>query len=274
MSERPDSAYRHAHFVTSELTHHYGPNVHILSDPLALTQLARLCQPVTEQPLFNQLISSLYLHLLRTVINAELPRRTERVATRMAASTPRAVLETEYVDRTTRLVVVDIARAGILPSQVCFDFCNTILEPSGVRCDHLVMSRTTNEAQQVSGALISGGKIGGPIGDRVVILPDPMGATGTSLVTAISHYKQQHPEAARKWITMNLIVTPEFIRAMHKAHPEVIIYALRLDRGMSPPDVLASVPGQFPDEESGLNDHDYIVPGGGGFGELMNNAFV
>jgi uracil phosphoribosyltransferase len=136
------------------------------------------------------------------------------------------------------------------------------------------MSRTTNEAQQVSGALISGGKIGGPIGDRVVILPDPMGATGTSLVTAISHYKQQHPEAARKWITMNLIVTPEFIRAMHKAHPEVIIYALRLDRGMSPPDVLASVPGQFPDEESGLNDHDYIVPGGGGFGELMNNAFV
>lgn len=274
MSERADSAYRSAHFITSEMPHHYGPNVHILGDPLALTQLARLCQPATEQPLFNQLIGSLYLHLMRTVLNAEMPRRTERIATRMSASTPRAVLETEFIDRTTRLVVVDIARAGILPSQVCFDFCNTILDPSGVRCDHLIMSRTTNEAQQVSGALIAGGKIGGPIEDRIVLLPDPMGATGTSLVTAISHYKQHNPGAARKWITMNLIITPQFVQAMHAAHPEVIIYALRLDRGMSAPDVLSSALGVHPERESGLNDHDYIVPGGGGFGELMNNAFV
>jgi uracil phosphoribosyltransferase len=38
--------------------------------------------------------------------------------------------------------------------------------------------------------------------------------------------------------------------------------------------VLRRVPGERWDDESGLNDHQYIVPGGGGFGELMNNAYV
>ena len=28
------------------------------------------------------------------------------------------------------------------------------------------------------------------------------------------------------------------------------------------------------DAERGLDDRQYIVPGGGGFGELMNNAYV
>jgi len=49
---------------------------------------------------------------------------------------------------------------------------------------------------------------------------------------------------------------------------------MRLDRGLSPPDVLAAVPGERWDDERGLNEHQYIVPGGGGLGEVMNNAFV
>ena len=61
---------------------------------------------------------------------------------------------------------------------------------------------------------------------------------------------------------------------MAKNHPEVTVYAIRLDRGLSNDKVLNSVPGTFWDEEKGLNDNDYIVPGGGGFGEIMNNAFV
>ena len=39
-------------------------------------------------------------------------------------------------------------------------------------------------------------------------------------------------------------------------------------------EVLACVPGERWDDEVGLNAHQYIVPGGGGFGELMNNALV
>ena len=38
--------------------------------------------------------------------------------------------------------------------------------------------------------------------------------------------------------------------------------------------VLDHVPGEKWAEESGLTDKQYIVPGGGGLGELMNNAYV
>ena len=50
--------------------------------------------------------------------------------------------------------------------------------------------------------------------------------------------------------------------------------ALRLDRGLSAPEVLQTAPGERWDEERGLDDKQYIVPGGGGFGEIMNNAYV
>jgi uracil phosphoribosyltransferase len=43
---------------------------------------------------------------------------------------------------------------------------------------------------------------------------------------------------------------------------------------MSPPDVLAEIPGARWDEESGLDDDDYIVPGAGGVGEIINNSWA
>ena len=63
-------------------------------------------------------------------------------------------------------------------------------------------------------------------------------------------------------------------RHVRAHHPEVVVYALRLDRGLSPPAVLRTVPGERWDEERGLTDHHYIVPGAGGLGEIMNNSFV
>ena len=71
-----------------------------------------------------------------------------------------------------------------------------------------------------------------------------------------------------------MIVTPNFLKKMSSEHPDVICYGIRLDRGMSPDHVLRSVPGEHWDEENGLNDSDYIVPGGGGFGEILNNSWV
>ena len=73
---------------------------------------------------------------------------------------------------------------------------------------------------------------------------------------------------------MHLIVTPEYIRRVHEAHPDLVIYALRLDRGLSDPAVLRAVPGERWDEERGLNEKHYIVPGAGGVGEILNNAWV
>ncbi len=37
---------------------------------------------------------------------------------------------------------------------------------------------------------------------------------------------------------------------------------------------LAAAPGEFADEERGLNDVQYIVPGAGGMGELLTNSWV
>ena len=46
------------------------------------------------------------------------------------------------------------------------------------------------------------------------------------------------------------------------------------DRGLSPEDVLATTPGECWGDERGLNERQYIVPGAGGLGEVINNSFV
>jgi len=179
----------------------------------------------------------------------------------------------EVIDPETRAVTVNIARAGTLPSQVVFDFLNTTMNPTKVRQDHITMARATNSEGQVTGSDISGQKIGGDVEDAIVIIPDPMGATGGSLAAAVDIYKNNFG-TARRYIMANLIITPEYLQRMRDRHPDVVVYAVRLDRGASPADVLQSIPGERWSEESGLTDKQYIVPGGGGFGEIMNNAYV
>jgi uracil phosphoribosyltransferase len=73
---------------------------------------------------------------------------------------------------------------------------------------------------------------------------------------------------------MPMIATPEYLRAVLAATPDLVVYTARVDRGLSPPDVLATVPGTHWDRERGLNAHGYIVPGAGGMGEVLNNAWV
>ena len=55
--------------------------------------------------------------------------------------------------------------------------------------------------------------------------------------------------------------------------PDLIVYAFRVDRGASSAKAKAAIPGEFLDEESGLTDIQYIVPGLGGLGELINNSY-
>lgn len=258
----------------SELEHRYGDQVHVLADPFLATRLARLCAEDSIQPQVNSIVRELYRDLVRAVIAREFPRLRLELRTRMAEHSEHGVLVVDGIDPATSVVTVDIARAGMLPSQVCFDVLVNLLEPSGVRQDHLVMARTTDAAGRVTGASIFGSKIGGPIEGRFVLFPDPMGATGTSLANAIDRYKEEIGGTPARWVTLNLIITPEFLRNVLQRHPEVRIYALRLDRGLSSPEVLQSVPGSRWDEECGLNEVQYIVPGAGGLGEVINNAFV
>jgi uracil phosphoribosyltransferase len=269
-----DKAYRPENLVGGELVHRYGPNVHILADPYHLSLLATLSAEHTVQPQVNQLVKTLYANMIAQVTAREFPIAEQSTATRMIEHTPHGVFHGSCIERETSVVCVDIARAGMLPAQVCFDTLNHVLEPAGVRQDHLVMNRVTNETGQVTGARIFGEKTGGNVEGRILLFPDPMGATGTSLIKAINFYKDTAGGKPARVITMNLIVTPEFVRNVRKEHPDVTIYSYRLDRGLSEPDVLESVPGTYPDRECGLTDNQYIVPGAGGLGEVINNVFV
>lgn len=269
-----DHVYDQVPFRLTELEHRYGPNVHILADPFMLTQLASLCAKETIQPEINRLVASLYGELSKAVVNHAFPRREVSVPTRMVDHTPAGIFHGQLLAPNTRTVVVNIARAGTLPSQVTYDLLNGILDPRLVRQDHIIMSRLLGAKEEVVGAGIGGAKIGGDIDDAVVLFPDPMGATGGSLSTAIRTYKEKVEGNARKFICVNLIVTPEYLKRITTEHPDVAVYAVRLDRGLSPPEIFSTVPGTVWDKERGLSDRQYIVPGGGGFGEIMNNAYV
>jgi len=269
-----DVAYRDDRVGHVELEHRYGDRVHLIGTPYLLTQLSVLCSPDTGQPGVNDLIENCYRHLLVRVLDREFPRTTISQPTRMASTNPEGIYRGAVLDPQTRAVTVNIARAGTFPSHLCFHMLNQTLNPEGIRQDHITMDRLTNDSGQVTGAGINGLKIGGDVDNRIVLFPDPMGATGSSLIGAIDYYKNQVEGKPVKIINIHLIITPNYLRAMLDTHPEVVVYAIRLDRGLSDPDVLESTPGTHWDRENGLNDKDYIVPGGGGFGEILNNSYV
>lgn len=268
----PDSQFQSVQYQLSEMEHRYGSNIHLLSDVFLLSHLAKLCAEETTQPLINELVTTLYSSLLKIVVNREFPTQVARVRTRMAQTHPEAVFQGPLIDASIPVVSVNLARAGTLPSHVCYTALNYFMNPKTVRQDHISIGRTTDEQEKVTGSKVSGHKIGGPIDDGIVLFPDPMGATGGTLVEAIDLYKQRGK--ALKYIALHCIVTPEYIKKIQSRHPDLIVYTIRLDRGLSEKDVLDSVPGTFWEREKGLNSKHYIVPGGGGFGEIMNNAYV
>src|SRR5688572_10342595 len=131
-----DALYDQIPFKLSELSHHYGSNVHLVGNPFLLSQLCTLCAKGTGQPQINRLVALLYTDLIKMVINAEYPRKVAAVPTRMVDHTPQGIYQGQVIDPDVRTVVVSLARAGTLPSQVCYDLLNNILNPSLVRQDH------------------------------------------------------------------------------------------------------------------------------------------
>lgn len=267
----PDIQYHRAPYELSEIEHRYGDRVHLLGHPALMTMLARLCSPETRQPQFTHIVRELYRSLALVVANHEFPRTKARVLSRMHRYNPEGVFEGEIVDPGTRVVVVDIARAGMLPTQTCFELFCEIVNPEGVRQDHVFSQRATANGK-VTGADLTGSKIGGGFGGALMVIPDPMAATGSSLSAVLSAFKAMKRGRPEKIVAVHLICTPEYLKRIREDHPDVIVYAVRLDRGLSEARVLKSVPGQYWARERGLNDHQYIVPGGGGFGELLSNA--
>ena len=272
MPQVQDVQYKHVSYRLSEIEHFYGPGIHILSDPFLLSHLAQLCAQETSQPVINELITTLYSSLLKTVVNHEFSTIQSIVPTRMFLTHPEAVYQGPLIDRSVPVVTVNLARAGTLPSHICYTALNYFMDPRKVRQDHISIGRTTDLEDRVTGSLVTGHKIGGDVDHAMVLFPDPMGATGSTLIEAVDLYKKRGKAA--KFIALHCIVTPEYLKNVRAKHPDLVIYAIRLDRGLSSPEVLRTPPGEKWDEEKGLNSKHYIVPGGGGFGEVLNNAYV
>jgi uracil phosphoribosyltransferase len=267
-----DSQFDQIAYRLSEQEHRYGPNVHLLSNPHLHSHLAKLCSIDTFQPVINELVMTIYSSMLQIVVNQEFPQKRVLTVSRMSDQHMEGRFESPIIDPEIPVVCVNLARAGTLPSHVCYNALNYFMNPRTVRQDHISIARQTGEKQQVTGSAVSGHKIGGTVENSIVMIPDPMGATGSTLVETLDLFKQHGK--AKKYISLHCIVTPEYLKKVHEKHPDLIVYAIRLDRGLSSEKVLKSVPGTYWNEEKGLNEHQYIIPGGGGFGEIMNNAYV
>lgn len=268
-----DSQHQKLKFLPNEIEHEYGENVHIVSSPLMLSLLAKLGHPQTFQPQINELTSMLYSYLMDNVIDLFFPRKSVKLDTRMKDYHGEAVYEGEIVDPEIRCVSVDLARAGTYPSHLCYNKLNYLMKPSLVRQDHFYVARLTDELGKVTGINVSGSKIGGDVEDSIILFPDPMGATGGTIVEAYDHYQKVIDGKPRMMIAMHLIITPEYLKKVTKACPHLQIVALRLDRGLSSQKVLDALPGHYWENEKGLNENQYIVPGAGGLGEILNNSY-
>lgn len=264
-----DKTYSGITYNAQNIDHNYGENVHLLNNPHLLHLLSILSQDQCTQPTFTTLVRKSYQLLLDELINLYLVRAQRSITTRMQAP-----LNGELLDLKQKVVSVDLARAGMVPSQEIYEHLNYLLPFENLRQDHFYAARVVNDQGHVIGTDISGSKIGGPVENATVIFPDPMGATGGTIVEAVNHYKNNVEGRAKNFIALHLIVTPEYIQRIKKDVPEVKIIAGRLDRGLSSKKALSSPPGTYPEEERGLNESQYIVPGAGGIGELLNQSFV
>lgn len=250
--------------------HDYGPRVVLLDEVWARTALARMSAPGPADAVFLDLLHRCFQRLVQEAAEL-LPQADARLDTRMTERHP-AVQLAARVLTPAPVVIVDLARAGMLPAHVVQRELMMWIDPLQVRVDHVYMQRLAGDDGRVTGVATAGSKIGGSVAGATLILPDPMGATGTSVEAALAMYRAQYGAPARV-VLLHLIVTPEYLARVTRVAPDAHIFALRLDRGLSPPDVLAARPGARWAEERGLDATDYIVPGAGGVGELINNCY-
>ena len=269
-----DIGHQNLKYLPSFVKHNYPKTVKILSNPYLMSILEKFGRPDIFHPAINSYVSILYNRLIEEVISLYFEKETIISNTRMIEFDERGKIEFQGIKNNLKVICVDLARAGTFPTHKCFDTLNYLLRPEGIRQDHIYINRATNENGEVTGVDVAGSKIGGDKDNSIVLIPDPMGATGGSLSYVVDFYKNKIKGKAIKFVAMHLVITPEYIKRMTNDHPDVEIIAVRLDRGLSSEKILQTLPGTHWDREIGLTDKQYIVPGLGGVGEILNNSFV
>lgn len=204
-------------------------NVVIFDHPLIRHKIAILRDEKTSMKEFRELIEEITTLMTYESLKDGVPTVEKEV------NTP---LETckQQVVKDNSIAIVPILRAGL-------GMVNGIhvLFPSA-RVGHIGMYRdeTTLEPQEYYCKLPDG------IEDKLVLLCDPMLATGGSACDAISLLKKR---GCKNIKFMAIIGAPEGVSKVAEAHPDVDIYVSTLDRC--------------------LNENGYILPGLGDAGDRL-----
>ncbi|MCQ2414000.1 MAG: uracil phosphoribosyltransferase [Clostridia bacterium] len=201
---------------------------HLIDHPLIQHKLTIMRDKNTSTKDFRELLNEISL-LMGYEITRDLPLEDVVVETPVAKATLKKISG-------KKLAIVPILRAGL-------GMVDGLLKlvPSA-RVGHIGLYRDPDTHLPVEYYC----KMPPDIEDRLVVIVDPMLATGGSSSDAIAMVKKR---GARNIVLMCLVSAPEGVAKVQADHPDVDIYSAALDEK--------------------LNEHAYIVPGLGDAGDRI-----
>ena len=206
----------------------FDENVYIFDHPLIKHKTSILRDKNTGTNEFRSIVEELAM-LMGYEALSDLPIRYEEI------ETPIAKCNTPVLDG-RKLAIVPILRAGLgMVSGML------ALVPSA-KVGHIGMYRDEETLQPHEYFC----KLPNPIEQRVILVLDPMLATGGSATDAITLVKNR---GGKKIKFVSIIGCPEGLKKVHESHPDVQIYCGTLDEK--------------------LNEKGYIVPGLGDAGDRI-----
>ena len=207
---------------------HEFPNLRVILHPLIQHKLTQMRDETTNTERFRRLVREVG-QMLAYEVTRDLP--TELVKTR----TPLEEFDSPMIAGKQQCIV-SILRAG----NGMLDGMLELLPAA--RVGHIGLYRDPDTLEPVEYYF----KVPPDIADRMVIVCDPMLATGNSAVAAINRLKDCGVTSVK---LVCLLAAPEGVRAMLERHPDVPVTVAALDEK--------------------LNDHGYIVPGLGDAGDRI-----
>lgn len=202
--------------------------VYINKHPLVQHKISILRDKTTGTNEFRSLVGEIAMLMGYEALN-DLP--TEEVE----VETPLETCMTEMISG-RKMAIVPILRAGL----GMVDGILSLVPASKVGHIGLYRDETTHTPVEYYCKLPS------PIEERIIVVTDPMLATGGSAIDAISQIKKH---GGKKIKFMCIIAAPEGLKALEEAHPDIQIYVGHLDRQ--------------------LNSDAYICPGLGDAGDRI-----
>ena len=163
---------------------------------MAATGLTRLSDKDTGEAAVGNITKSLYKEvLIRAAVKTLFPSIRTSVPTPMAQHVgARGILTDTVVNPNTKVAIAVLLRAGDIPANACRSRLIGLLKNGNVRTDYFGAARQTNEQHQVIGTRVSYEKAG-DLDERILLLPDPMGATSGSVIQVL---QQGYGDAVKK----------------------------------------------------------------------------